>query len=137
MAACTIRACVLLTILAFVGCQSRPPLGHVKGTVTYRDKPVPNGTISFIPEVPGTSATGTIEADGSYKLKTAGAGEGALVGKHKVMIVALQDMSGRLPEERNPLPPPIVPVKYMNLATTDLQAEVKQGDNIIDFKLVD
>src|SRR5262245_60108458 len=32
----------------------------------------------------------------------------------------MQDMSDRLPEQRNPLPPPIVPVQNTSLATSDL-----------------
>jgi hypothetical protein len=46
-------------------------------------------------------------------------------------------MSTRLPEARNPLPPPIVPEKYTSLATTDLRREVKEGENSFNFDLVD
>jgi hypothetical protein len=49
----------------------------------------------------------------------------------------MQDMTGKLPEERNPLPPPIVPDKYTSQATSDLKAEVKDEDNTIDFELKD
>jgi hypothetical protein len=108
----------------------------VRGTLTYNGKPVPNGTISFIPES-GPTATGEIQSDGTYALTTYRKGDGAVLGKHKVIIVAMEDMSGKLPEARNPLPPPIVPVKYTSLATTDLRAEVKDQDNKIDFNLED
>jgi len=132
-----VRCTFFIGVLLLVGCRGGKPLGQVKGTVTYRGKPVPHGAVLFVPEVTGTAATGAIQADGSYTLTTAGAGDGALIGKHKVMINAMEQPKGLLPEDRNPTPPPIVPVKYTSLATTDLTAEVKAGENIIDFKLVD
>jgi hypothetical protein len=125
------------SVLPLVGCGSnRMKTAVVRDTLTYNGKPVPNGTISFIPES-GPTATGEIGSDGSYRLTTYRKGDGAVLGKHKVIVVAMEDMSGKLPEARNPLPPPIVPVKYTSLATTDLRAEVKDQDNTIDFNLED
>src|SRR3954466_14530767 len=102
----------LCGILLFTSCG---PHGEataiVRGKVTYAGKPVPNGTVNFIPDR-GPSATGEIQPDGSYTLMTYEAGDGAVIGAHKVIIVAMQDMNNRLPENRTPLPPPIVPVKY-------------------------
>jgi hypothetical protein len=54
-----------------------------------------------------------------------------------VVIVAMENMSNRLPEERNPLPSSIIPVKYTSLATSDLRADVKDQENTIDFNLED
>jgi hypothetical protein len=62
-------------------------------------------------------------------------GDGAVPGPYTVVIVAMEDMSGRLPEERNPLPPSIVPDKYTSVVTSPLRAEVKDQENIIDFHL--
>jgi hypothetical protein len=75
--------------------------------------------------------------DGSYTLTTYRKGDGAVPGRHTVVIVAMQDMSDRLPEQRNPLPPPIVPVRYTSLATSDLRAEVKDEENMVNFSLRD
>ena len=86
------------------------------------------------------SASGEIQPDGTYTLMTAHGSsnhEGAVIGKHKVIIVAMQDMASRLPEERIALPPPIVPTKYTSPATSDLTAEVENKDNVIDFDLKD
>jgi hypothetical protein len=124
---------VIFAILAFAGCGG-PRLATVKGTVTFNGKPVPNGTITFIHEG-GSTATGEIQPDGSYVLGTNRRGDGAQPGNYKVVIVAMEEMSNRLPEDRNPLPPPIVPDKYTSAATTDLIAEVRPGDNMIDFPL--
>jgi hypothetical protein len=122
-------------VLALAGCGSdRLKTAVVRGTVTYRGKPVPNGTISFIP-ASGPSAAGEIQPDGSYTLTTYRKGDGAVLGRHTVVIVAMQDMSNRLPEQRNPLPPPIVPEQYTHQATSDLRAEVKDEENTINFSL--
>ncbi|HTK77536.1 MAG TPA: hypothetical protein VL371_19885 [Gemmataceae bacterium] len=124
-----------LLVCLLLGCGAAgPKTAIVKGTVTYKGKPVPNGTVMFIP-ASGQHATGEIRPDGSYALSSFRPGDGAIPGKYKVVVVAMQDMAGRLPEDRNPLPPPIVPNKYSSIATTDLTAEVKEGENTIDLPL--
>ncbi len=123
--------------LAVVGCSSgQPKLAVVRGTITYKGKPVPNGTITFVP-ANAPAATGKINRDGTYTLTTYKAGDGAVLGTHKVVVAAMEDMTGRLPEDRNPLPPSLVPNKYSSIGTTDLTAEVKEGENNINFPLED
>lgn len=109
----------------------------VVGKVTYRGKPVPTGTVMFTPEE-GPAATGNIAPDGTYRLTTYREGDGAVIGRHKVTITALQDMGNVLPEQRSPTPPPLVPVKYLSAETSGLTAEVKPNvTNTIDFHLKD
>jgi hypothetical protein len=124
-----------LVVLSLTGCgERRSGTAIVRGKVTLNGKPVPNGTVNFIPEM-GPSATGEIQPDGSYTLTTYKPGDGAVLGAHKVVIVAMADNAGMLPEARSPLPPPIVPVKYTSPATTDLTAQVEDKENTIDFDL--
>ena len=139
MFAKTCRAVALIilgaAVLALAGCGSNQlKTAVVRGTVTYKGKPVPNGTISFVP-TSGPSATGEIQPDGSYVLTTYRKGDGAVLGPHTVVIVAMQDMSDRLPEARQPLPPAIIPLKYTSLATSDLKADVENKENTINFDL--
>ena len=119
------------------GCDNgRLRTAPVRGRLTFEGKPVPYGTVNFIPtSTNGPSATGDIGPDGSYKLKTYKPGDGAILGTHKVVIVAIESMGDRLPEDRTPLPPSIVPDKYSSVVTTDLTATVKDEDNQIDFDL--
>jgi hypothetical protein len=126
----------LFTLVFFLpGCGSaRLKTAPVRGTVTYLGKPVPNGTVNFM-HASGPTASGAIQRDGSYTLTTFRSGDGAVPGSYTVVIVAIADMSGRLPEDRNPLPPPIVPDQYTSVATSPLRAEVKDQENIIDFRL--
>jgi hypothetical protein len=131
-----------LVALALPGCSGGGAgLAVVKGKISYKGKPVPNGTINFLP-ADGTkpSATGEIQSDGSYVMKTFLSNkpsDGAVIGKHKVVIVAMMDMGNALPEQRTPLPPPIVPIKYTSPATSDLSANVENKENTIDFDLQD
>ena len=133
----TRRLRVGLFVCLLFGCGAAgPKTAIVRGTVTYKGKPVPNGTVTFIP-ASGHHATGDIRPDGSYTLTSFRPGDGAIPGTYKVIVVAMQDMTGRLPEDRNPLPPPIVPNKYTSIATTDISVEVKEGENQIDLPLRD
>lgn len=130
-----LRVLTLSTLtLCFVGCGGSG-LVSVKGKVTYNDKPVTSGTITFAAE-DKASAYGEIMPDGSYELMTEKPGDGATPGAYRVFVVAMQDQADLLPEERNPLPAPMVPNKYTSLATTDLTADVESGkDNEINFNL--
>jgi hypothetical protein len=120
------------------GCgDDRQKTAAVSGKITYNGRPVPNGTVTFIPDPAGPPATGEIQPDGTYTLTTYVKGDGAVPGRHKVVVVAMDDAAGKLPEERKPLPPPIVPAKYTSPATSTLTADVKAEDNTINFDLKD
>ena len=130
------HALAALGLIAAAGCGSdRVKTAPVRGVVKFNGRPVTTGTVTFVPTAPGPSATGDIQPDGTYRLTTFSAGDGAVLGAHKVVVVAMEDMKDRLPEQRSPLPPPVVPNKYTSLATTDLTAEVKDGDNTVPLEL--
>lgn len=134
----SIRVLALLGFtFALAGCSSNGRLktAVVSGKVTFNGKPVPNGTVLFIPETPGPTATGEIGPDGSYALTTYQKGDGAVLGKHKVVISAMEDTTSKLPEDRNPLPPSIVPDKYTHPTTSDLREEVEDKVNVKDIAL--
>jgi hypothetical protein len=123
----------LSPVLFLAGCSSGGPrLAPVKGTVTYKGKLVSSGTVMFQPEK-GPAATGEIK-NGVYVLET-NQRKGAVLGEHRVTVISLADQSGRLPEERSPLPPPMVPLKYSFPDRSGLTAVVEDKDNVIDFEL--
>ena len=125
---------MLAVIASAIGCDSSN-LVVVTGKVTYENKPVASGTISFV-SADNASAYGDLQPDGSYSLKTDKPGDGAAPGTYKVIVVAMQDQAGLLPELKSPTPAPTVPFKYTSLATTDLTAKVEKGKpNVIDFNL--
>jgi hypothetical protein len=125
-----------LVALAYTqtGCGDKlPKTAPVSGAITYKGKAVPQGSIMFQPE-DGTAATGQIK-DGHYVLKTFRDGDGAILGKHTVTVISLTDQSGVLPEDRNPLPPAIVPLEYSFPDKSGLHAVVEDRPNVIDFHL--
>ena len=125
---------VVVGSLNAAGC-SGSNLVEVTGKVTYKGAPVKSGTISFV-AADKPAAYGDLQPDGSFALHTTNPGDGATPGAYRVIVVAMQDQGGLLPEQRSPLPPPTVPIKYTSLATTDLTAEVVSGKkNVIDFNL--
>ena len=135
----SVRYCPWLLALAICwGCakSGELPTAPVTGKVTYKGKPVPNGTVMFVPEK-GPAATGEIGTDGTYTLTTYSKNDGAVLGKHKIAVTALADMSGRMPEDRNPLPPPIVPEKYLDQDKSGLTREIKEGPNTVNLELKD
>jgi hypothetical protein len=122
-----------LAALALAGCGDHGPKTYpVKGTITYKGKAVPHGTVMFQPEN-GPAATGDIK-DGNYVLQT-DKFNGAVLGKHKVTIIAFQDQAGRLPEERTPFPPPIIPDKYSTPDRSGLTSVVEAKENVFNFDL--
>lgn len=131
--------CGCLACLILPGCRRRPdlpPVAKVSGVVTLDGKPLPRGTIQFVPDASkgteGPTAVGTIDSEGHYRLKTAGV-EGAIVGFHKVGVYALKQEPA---DETAPPPPPLIPPKYFNPETSGLRAEVIAGqENEIDFPL--
>jgi|GEM_PF-679659 len=79
--------------LAACGSSNGLTLGRVQGTVTYKGEPIRRGTVIFMPDESkgqqGPAAMGVIGNDGSYLMTTEQTGDGAVVGLHKVGIMAL------------------------------------------------
>lgn len=134
------RVHALLACLALVGCGSGgPAMGRVSGTVTYQGKPIPKGTVTFIP-TDGTrpSATGTIN-DGAYTLQTTEPGDGAVVGGYKVAISDIDPavLNTAVPGMPVQAPKSLIPKKYGDANTSGLTAEVQSGSQTRDFPLAD
>lgn len=80
-------ACVLAAVL-LLGCdQGRPALYPVSGVVTFRSgDPVRHATIEFVPEKPGPSPRGRVDATGRFVLGTYAGGDGAPAGDYLVVV---------------------------------------------------
>jgi hypothetical protein len=130
-----VRATTAVACLAafLPGCGDRRlKMAPVQGSITYKGSPVPSGTVLFQPPT-GPAATGEIK-NGTYVLRT-DRRRGAVLGPHKVTVISLADQSGRLPEERSPLPRPVVPLEYSFPDKSGLTAVVEDKENVIDFHL--
>ena len=78
-------------VLAFAGCSRGPKLVSVRGRVLYADgRPVTAASICFTPDAAKGNnsrlATGLLELDGTFTLRTYPDGDGALIGPYKATI---------------------------------------------------
>lgn len=151
MANYLVRAALTILAVSFlfmsIGCNldSRPKRAPVSGTVTYRNQPVKGAVVNFVPVAGDNIATGLTDAQGKYQLGTFELTDGALVGQHKVSIVARgperdpkpSEMVGMMPGTKVP-GDPIIPQKYFTPDTSGLTFEVtRQGSKQADFQLQD
>ena len=151
-------ALILGLVLGATGCgPARPAVAPVSGTVSVGGVPVKAGIVYFYPTT-GRLAVGEIGPDGRYSLATFAAGDGAILGDHRVVIEAREvpladipatqadtspDASDALQERIAParssgsasLITWVVPEEYAAVATTPLRVTVQPGRNVLDFAL--
>ena len=111
-------------------------MATVSGRVTYQGKPVPKGTITFIPVSPGgRNATGALAPDGAYTLQTEAPEDGAQLGEYRVTIWAHDEaVLDYIPAQ--PVKPKLLaPPKYENPDSSGLTRTVVRGRNVFDFNL--
>jgi hypothetical protein len=75
--------------LLLAGCGGGgEPTANVNGSVTYDGQPVTSGNITFAPleGTVGKPANGLVQPDGSFTLSTYAEGDGAVVGRHRVLF---------------------------------------------------
>ncbi len=125
---------IVALVASVVGC-SNGDVGYVTGTVHLDGKPLEGARVTFYPQLNekdafsnGGTSIGQTDAEGKYKLMYGRGEDGAKVGKHKVYIETLEEGgggdygAGRKEE---------VPKRYNS--ETELEVEVKPGNNTIDF----
>jgi hypothetical protein len=117
------------------GCgRSTLQTATVSGKVTLDGQLFGSGTVVFTPEQ-GRIATGALASDGSFTLSTYGRQDGAIIGRHQVAVVAVQQSSPGPPVEDR-APTWLIPPHYGNPATSGLCFEVKAGvHNTAQFDL--
>jgi hypothetical protein len=117
-------AAVLVLTVACAGCGSKSSAGTVRGKVLLDDKPLATGTVVTLPSS-GRGARGTI-SNGDFELGTTGDRDGAVVGTHKVAIVAREPSQG-VGAEATP-GKLLVPQRYTDPEASGLTIEVKAGE---------
>ena len=145
---CLVLFCCAALLLH--GCGPDNPYGTVvvTGTVTVDGEPMEGVTISFVPSGDGMSAFGLTDANGSYRLTTAGApfGTGAMPGTYSVTFTKLepvpvtsmadiQSMAGG--QLRMSQPVHLIPQRYSTPETAgfDPVEVVTRGRNHFEFNL--
>jgi hypothetical protein len=117
----------LLLISLCVGCgPKRPAMAPVKGKVLLDGRPLNIGNVGTIPSA-GRGAHGDIQPDGTFELYTYSKNDGAMLGKHKVGVVAYDSSGPKGPE--SPYGKLLVPRRYMNPETSGFTIDVQPGGN--------
>lgn len=143
---CVLFACVAAMTLGAGACGSkRPNTAVVRGMVKVDGVPLSTGQIEFHPKSGERPARSVINADGTYQLTTFNRADGAILGAHRVTITATKTIGPSPPASiqdeakqgaaGQPRLVWLVSEKYSDAATTDLIADVKDGENRIDFNV--
>ncbi len=125
----------LLFLASILGCgDGGPELGTVKGKVTLDGKPVPNATLTFIPQFEGSPSYGITDSNGDYTLAFTDTKKGAMLGSFDVQIETKKISKQEMSDDAQGEPPPFIaiPKKYRGKAFT---AEVKRGSNECNFAM--
>ena len=124
--AATTTMLALLTLWSAPGCGGPAelrgaPTFPVKGKVTYRGKPLTQGSVTFEPDGAGKEANGPIQPDGTFILTTYKPGDGAVAGLHRVAIA----FAGKS-----------IPIRYAHVSSSRIEVQVTEGttDYPIDLK---
>ena len=120
-----------LAILPF-GCGSG--LYPVEGKVVWKDgspaKELERGYVVFDLPEKQTSARGTIQADGTFRLTTNKPNDGALPGEYKVLVVEVGRKALGGPDA-TAIAPGAMDARFSDPSTTPLRATVVAGPNKI------
>jgi hypothetical protein len=115
-----------ILLLAF-GCDSRPAMYRVTGSVSFDGQPVENGEIIFVSVEKGTAPDAGRIANGSYDMLVK-------TGKKRVEIRASRPVVGGKPNPMGPVYHDYIPEKY-NGRTTLLAEVTPDGENRFDYEL--
>ena len=109
----------------------------MSGQVLLDGRPLADAGVMFLPTGKGPTASGTTNSDGHFELMTVN-DVGAMRGTYKVAIAKRKYVP---PKPGEPAPPGGLvvewysPRKYANPLTSELSAEVGDGDNEFRFEM--
>jgi hypothetical protein len=124
------RRVVLLALVIGTGCTAKSNSAiDITGTVAYRGKPIPGGTVLLQPNS-GRAIVAVIEQDGRYKTSVPS-------GSYRVGVVS----SSGIPDDVDPwkskvkLPQSSVPDKYGRPETSGMSVTVATDNTKVDISL--
>lgn len=129
---------VSLLLVAVAGCSDGKPRRYpVRGQVKFSDgTPLRRGTVEFqsIGQDPPMTATGSIRPEGMFELETFGGNDGAIAGKHRVVVVGDDEIGTR--EERPwRIPKSLVHPRHGSFKTSGLEVTVEPKSNTVTIEV--
>jgi hypothetical protein len=124
-------AALLIGTTGLTGCS--PGEARVEGTVRYAGKPLPLGSIAFVPMMEGGVARGGRIEQGVYKTER---GYGPVPGEYRVEIRWVKPTGKKYKNEfgeEHDVMQEGLPDKYH--ANSTLTTTIKPGSNVLDFDL--
>ena len=123
----------LLLCITVVGCggaSDAPALVKVSGVVKFQGQPLPEATLTFYP-AKGPVGVARTNANGEFQVRTNGT-LGTIVDTHKVTVAVSAEAAEAPPMDGNEMAvanKSILPKKYADKETTDLQINIPDGGN--------
>ncbi|MDX1948536.1 MAG: carboxypeptidase-like regulatory domain-containing protein [Pirellulaceae bacterium] len=121
-----------------------PDRAPVSGIVTFNGRPLAEATVTFLPASGAQAATGRTNGEGRYVLGTFSTDDGAVLGPHRITVLAHgPDRPLRPGEMGSGIPgeltrgDPLIPTRYFAPETSGLAREVVAGKNEFDLELKD
>jgi len=137
--ASSLVAAIAITVGGFAsGCGGGgPAIAPVSGEVRLDGKPLAEGYIQFASPT-GFGAGSALKADGKFRFRSQ-YGNGIPLGVYRVAIVP-PPPEGPIPmvpdrKAKKGLPISQIPMKYRDMGTSGLSADVKVGNNDFQFEL--
>ncbi|MGB7328691.1 MAG: hypothetical protein WBD31_27685 [Rubripirellula sp.] len=122
----------LASLIGGLGCGGpASDVYPVNGIVQFPDgKLLRSGTVELelIGQKDPITATARISPDGTFTMGTYKADDGALAGKHRVVVLSDYEI-GNGAERPGLIPEPLLDTKYRSFRTSGLQVEVKPETN--------
>ena len=124
----TLRYIALLLLVTGASCRSdRPDRVPVSGQVQIDGRPLTAGTITFVPEN-ARASSGKIDTQGRFELMCYDGQDGAVLGRHRVAVSAIEGTS----EEQQRW---LAPQKYASHTTSGLEVEITGPTDSVRIEL--
>jgi hypothetical protein len=128
---------ILGVLFLFGGCSEGPlPTYSVVGQLQFEDGTVPKfGSIEFYHAQLKINARGKINRDGTFSVGTFRENDGAIEGKHQIIIVqdTGSDVTSRLNVSLKHDHGQLVDPTYRDYKTSDLKFDVRPGENRVQL----
>ena len=125
--------CVLAGIVLASGCGAKLQTYPVAGSVRFSDgKPLPGAIVSFRSVDGGkpTTARGRTDSDGRFRLTTIKSDDGAVLGKHQVLVAV------PVVESDGPFARPRLDHRFSDYSTSGLEFSVSEDPEQNRFEIV-